>query len=247
MLQRDTPGRQLNLPHGDHMLHWLLGALTVAIFVNEPLSNLELLPRWAQALVLPVIVSFSVLGLSHPTRLAKPLIVLALMLPLIEMWVLVWPSNTAILVVAGVAATCFLLLTVALLREVFSPGTITMARIEGAIAVYLLIAVGFAVFYETIEVVSPGSFRGAARLIELNFGSSFLYFSLITQATVGYGDIVPIHSAARSLATLQAVIGQFYIAVLVSRLVSLELLDREKRQTAARARERAGIMRGADD
>ena len=225
-----TPGGALRLPHGDHMLHWLLGALMVAIFVTEPLSNLQLLPRWIQGEFLPTIVSVCVLGLSRPTRLAKPLIILGLLLPVAEIWVMLQPSVASSLVLALVAASCFVLLIAALLREVFAPGVITWARIEGAIAVYLLIAVGFATLYATAEILSPNSFQGVRPdTAGDDFGSSFLYFSLITQTTVGFGDIVPLHPGARSLSTLQAICGQFYIAVLVSRLVSLEIVDRERR------------------
>lgn len=240
MFSARTPGRALRLPHGDHMLHWLLGALMVAIFVTEPLSSLDLLPRWVQGLVLPLIVSVCVLGLSRPTRLAKPLIVLGFLLPAAEAWVLVQPSVPANLTLAFVAASCFLLLVAALLREVFAPGAITWARIEGAIAVYLLIAVGFATLYATAEILSPNSFQGVRPAKGDDFGSSFLYFSLVTQTTVGYGDIVPLHPGARSMATLQSICGQFYIAILVSRLVSLELVDRERRHAEREAREHRG-------
>jgi hypothetical protein len=49
------------------------------------------------------------------------------------------------------------------------------------------------------------------------------YFSFVTMTTLGYGDIVPVSSAARGLATLQAVVGQLYLAVLVARLVGLHV------------------------
>jgi len=53
-----------------------------------------------------------------------------------------------------------------------------------------------------------------------------LYFSLATLTTTGYGDIVPLHSVARSQATLEAVIGQLYPATLLARLVTLEMQGR---------------------
>ena len=51
--------------------------------------------------------------------------------------------------------------------------------------------------------------------------AAMLYFSFVTQATLGYGDIVPVNSAARSLATMQAIMGQIYLVTIVARLVSL--------------------------
>jgi hypothetical protein len=55
-----------------------------------------------------------------------------------------------------------------------------------------------------------------------------LYFSLTTLTTTGYGDIVPLDPFARSLANLESVIGQFYLAITVARLVTLELEDRRR-------------------
>jgi hypothetical protein len=48
-----------------------------------------------------------------------------------------------------------------------------------------------------------------------------MYFSFVTIASLGYGDIVPLSAPARSVAVLEALSGQMYLAVLVARLVSL--------------------------
>src|SRR6202040_2766964 len=58
--------------------------------------------------------------------------------------------------------------------------------------------------------------------------ATMLYFSLTTLTTTGYGDIVPVDPFARSLANLESVIGQFYLAITVARLVTLELEDRRR-------------------
>jgi voltage-gated potassium channel Kch len=59
-----------------------------------------------------------------------------------------------------------------------------------------------------------------------NFVGNLIYFSFVTLTTTGYGDIVPIHPYARSLANIEAVIGQLYPATLLARLVTLELKSR---------------------
>ena len=56
--------------------------------------------------------------------------------------------------------------------------------------------------------------------------SSWLYFSFVTLTTLGYGDITPVSATARSLSFMQAVAGQFYVAVLVAGLVSAYISDR---------------------
>jgi len=107
---------------------------------------------------------------------------------------------------------------------VLAPGEVTGRRIEGAIALYLLIALLFATAYEMLEAASPGAFAGA-----LGHPEPFRYFSLIVQTSTGFGDITPVAPLARTLVTLQAVTGQIFIAVLLARLVSLELAGRGRR------------------
>lgn len=58
--------------------------------------------------------------------------------------------------------------------------------------------------------------------------SDLIYFSFSMLTTVGYGDIVPVHPIARSLSSVEAIIGQLYPATLLARLVTLELEDRRR-------------------
>jgi len=100
-------------------------------------------------------------------------------------------------------------------------------RIVGAICVYVLIGLGWAAIYETLDGVAPGSFRFPA---ETAWAASstlrYRYFSFITLATVGYGDITPVTALAGTLAALEAIAGQLYIGITVARLVALSLVDR---------------------
>jgi hypothetical protein len=80
-----------------------------------------------------------------------------------------------------------------------------------------------------IGELSPGAFAnivaGMGRSEEV---ATMLYFSLTTLTTTGYGDIVPLDPFARSLANLESVIGPFYLAITVARLVTMELADRRR-------------------
>lgn len=114
-------------------------------------------------------------------------------------------------------------MVVVVLERVLRAGRVTVHRINGAIAAYILIAVLFANVFALIEQVRPGSFHGLA--VTGGWGS-FIYFSQVTMFTVGYGDITPVAAFARSLAMLEGLIGQLFPAILLARLVALEIEDR---------------------
>ncbi len=113
------------------------------------------------------------------------------------------------------------------LRQVSQDGPVSGHRVRGSIALYLLIAILFAFLYGLAEELSPGAFAlvegpagGAAR------GEVFYYFSIVTLTTVGFGDITAVHPFVRSLVMLEALIGQLYPAILIARLVTLQLETR---------------------
>ena len=110
------------------------------------------------------------------------------------------------------------------LALVFRPGPITARRIEGAIAVYLLLGFTWAQAYELVALWHPGAFAGAIEGRDANPWST--YYSFVTLTTLGYGDIRPVHPLARALAVLEALTGQLYLAILLARLVSLEIQSR---------------------
>ena len=118
---------------------------------------------------------------------------------------------------------CSILAWIVLLRT-FSAGPITIYRIEGSIVVYLLLGLIFANAYETVYLFyHESAFKGlAGRDIR-----EFQYFSLVTLTTVGYGDITPAIPVSRSLANLEALMGQLYPAILIARLVSMEIAERK--------------------
>jgi hypothetical protein len=131
-----------------------------------------------------------------------------------------------------VGDTLFTLLSLATLifivfRQVSQDGPVSGHRVRGAIALYLLIAILFAFLYGLTEELAPGAFimpggpdGSAAR------GETFYYFSIVTLTTVGFGDITAVLPFVRSLVMLEALIGQLYPAILIARLVTLQLETR---------------------
>jgi hypothetical protein len=109
-------------------------------------------------------------------------------------------------------------------------------RIVGAICVYILIGLGCASVYETLDGVIPGSFRFPADTAWSTPGPiRYRYFSFVTLATLGYGDVTPVTMLAGTLASLQAIGGQLYIGITVARLVALSLVDRAGAGTSSRS------------
>lgn len=88
--------------------------------------------------------------------------------------------------------------------------------IMGAVFGYVLIAVTWSLLYVQIELDTPGSFNSPS---EKTTSSDFMYFSLVTLTSLGYGDITPLRPVPRLLAGLQAATGTIYIAVFIGRIV----------------------------
>jgi Ion channel len=117
---------------------------------------------------------------------------------------------------------------VVILSHVLRQKKVTPDVIMGAASVYFLMGVSWAFIFLFLETSHAGSFSFAAgRLKELD---DFLYFSLVTLTTTGYGDITPVSSAARSLAVLEAVIGQLYMAVTIARLVGIQISQTQQKK-----------------
>ena len=136
----------------------------------------------------------------------------------------------------GLSQVCgFLFLaftSAAILNSILRPAKVTTDIVNGAICVYMMIAVAWAFLFSLLEVFQPESFKLPALLqvgediayMDVRRLSIFMYYSLVTLTTLGYGDITPITHPARNLAALEAVVGQLFIAVLIARLVGLRVV-----------------------
>lgn len=111
-------------------------------------------------------------------------------------------------------------------RVVFSAGEVTHHRVQGAVVVYLNLALIFATVFDAMTLLLPAAFSHVTPGIGHQFGT-LLYFSLSTLTTTGFGDIVPVHPIARSLSNLESATGQIYQATLLARLVSLHVAHRK--------------------
>ncbi len=216
------------LPRGEHALHPLLLALLLLILVVKPLVELRWLPGYAMAIGLQAVILAGLFCLDAARHRTRHLVVVALLTAAgLQGLSLGLSGGTPPLVAAGAAALALSTLIAAILAQVFAAGRVNFRRIEGAIAAYLLIGLVFACLYELLHRLDPGAFlHHGAPASEVGEVASYLFFSFVTLTTTGYGDIVPVHPIARSLAILEALTGQLYLAILLARLVSLEIAHR---------------------
>ncbi|MGD8629070.1 MAG: ion channel [bacterium] len=109
-----------------------------------------------------------------------------------------------------------------LIRYIISAKEVTADILYGSVCVYLLMGIVFAIIYRFIDVLDPAAFSGGAAVSGgAPKGGEFTYFSFVTLTTLGYGDILPVSRYAKTFAFLEAIAGTLYVAILISRLVSL--------------------------
>jgi hypothetical protein len=202
----------------DHGLSVFTVVLLVEIFVVTPLS-----PRGGHAQVSDV--AYAALLLSGVYALAQghwsrlvlvPVAALALAIAFAR-----WFTRVPEPLVLASGLLLLLLYLGVVLGHTLRAGPVTAHRLHGGVAAYLLLGLIWAYAYRLLEILRPGAFSG----VGAGETAALTYYSFVTLTTMGYGDVLPVHPLARSLATLEAVVGVLYVAILVSRLVSLAMVE----------------------
>jgi Ion channel len=208
----------------------LLVSLGLLIFVFLPLETSGLAgPGWMFVVDVwfagVIVAGASALGWHRVQRgiiVAGVLIVLAVMaLRLLARGFEGWWFET---IASAVSVLVLSLLVALILTQVFRDGPTVRDRLFGGVAAYLLLGLDWAEAYRFVDVLIPGSFHGLTWAARAHNLSSFVYFSIATLTTAGYGDIVPVSLPARSLSNLESLTGQLFPAILIARLVSMSLL-----------------------
>ena len=150
--------------------------------------------------------------------LTSLVVIVAVILRWVRWWtptkaLLLWSVSTGLAAVFAIAAV--------LLWQVFRPGPVTMMRVQGAIAAYLCIGAGWAHAYHIVALLDPGAFDVAGS--DASVASTWVNYSFGMLTTVGYTGIAAVHPLAHTLGSAEAVTGQLYLAVLVARLVSMQV------------------------
>ncbi|HBZ69992.1 MAG TPA: hypothetical protein DEP35_09760 [Deltaproteobacteria bacterium] len=140
------------------------------------------------------------------------------------------PNSSLARIESGLSLVFCVLLGAVILIQVLRSGPINAQRIQGAVALYLLLARVWTFAYVLVALGDSRAFSFPAEGLHPQvLHARLLYFSIMTLTTVGYGDITPVNPIAGSLAALEGMIGQLFPVLLLARLVSMELYHQQQR------------------
>jgi hypothetical protein len=197
----------------------LLLLLVAMVFVVPVLSLDAGVELVAIDIMMTLILTIGILAVADHRGIAVLLVALTIVALGVRWAASLVPSPMLPLMREGATLISLLTLAIAIGISVFGRGRAAADRLIGAVVLYLLIGIVWAVAYAILDGLSPEAFtggRGAGFAMQ-----HWVYFSFVTLTTVGYGDIVPAARAAQSMAMLEALVGQLYPAVILARLVSL--------------------------
>jgi len=202
-----------------NLLFWLFVYLVVSPFMTTLPHS-----RYIFQFLLTLVLLFAVLAV-HRKKGIMTLSVTLMALTLVFLWlgvlgVIRYSDQVSHLIMVLYLAT----LVYSFFRAILSATKVTSSLICATLCLYLIIGLLWGALFVLLEAAAPGSFSGGV----LDHASSmadrlhsFVYFSFITLTTLGYGDITPQTQGAGALCQAEAIVGQFYIAVLVARFVSM--------------------------
>ena len=199
--------------------------------------------------LMTTVIVFSVSEGSLNRRLTFGILLIGVLNVGASLWIAFWPHPEVLAIVVARSLGALFVAVVGgfMLRKMWQLRHVTLDSIGGGLAVYLLLGVGWTHLYALVETFDPGSFitrtlDGSAHgLTEYRSGTypQLFFFSFVTLTTLGYGDILPVSSAAKGLAIAEAIVGPVFLAILMARLVGLyvaqETRDAEKLGSDGRA------------
>ena len=143
------------------------------------------------------------------------------------------PSETIFVITISLAIVFMFLCTISTLYDVIRRAKVTLEILRGVVCAYFMIAFVFAYIYYLLEFLFPGSFHMLVRdpsfVTYSRDLSQLMYFSFITLLTIGFGDITATLDISQTMVVLEGTVGQFYIAILVARIVSVYAISSDKR------------------
>lgn len=161
----------------------------------------------------------------HHTDSVK-IIAMVLAIPtFILIWLGLFEQIEWIFIAGLISSLVFLIFSIFSLLNRVLLGRVTSDVLRGTICVYFMIGFAFAAIFTLIEIFYPNSFKGFVDRVPFlshgHYHSELVYFSFITLLAIGYGDITPVSDIGQMFAVSEGLVGQFYLAILVARMVSV--------------------------
>ena len=138
---------------------------------------------------------------------------------------LLYPQKAFILISLVFMIIFVFVTTGSIIKRVVINARVRLETLKGVVCAYFMVAIGFSFAYLLIDIIAPGSFHFSnvdpTIITDSHYLSELMYFSFVTLLCIGYGDIIAVEDVAQTFAILEGIVGQFYIAILVSRLVAV--------------------------
>jgi len=198
--------------------------LVFLLFLLRPLvGNDWYRPIWKMIFTFSLIAA--VFNCNH--RRSIKIICLILAIPTIVFgWLNIYYAKPTVVIANALVTFFFLAIsTYSILCDVILRARVTLETLRGVICAYFMVAFAFAYAYYLIEYLFPGSFYLARQHISsslyVEYLAQMIYFSFITLLTIGYGDVVAVKELGQTIVILEGILGQFYIAIIVARIVAV--------------------------
>lgn len=211
----------------------LLIVFVLDLFILQPLEALSGWAKYFVDVVVLVCVVLSILSVVR-IRMASILFVAFTTIAMVlRAFRIALPEVGVGYLQAVFALVAAAILAWLVLGLVLRSGRVTIHRIQGAVVVYLILAMMWTQAYRIVALYDPGAFvvTDEVQRVDADVTSklSFFSFSVITAAS--FIDLTPVNPIARSLAMLEALTGQLYLVILIARLVSLEVEARHAKES----------------
>jgi len=141
-----------------------------------------------------------------------------------------FPHQATIYFILVLLLVFFIRVFIIAAKQVLFVGDIDANKIIGSLTLYILLGLIWAVIYLLLLAMDPQSFSGIEASNWQQGFSRVAYYSFVTLTTLGYGDILPTNHIAEFFVYMEAIIGVFYMAIIVSSLLSLHLTANQEKK-----------------
>jgi hypothetical protein len=207
-------------------------AFLILVAILLPMIRLSLPGRIGLALVFGLTLIFGAFAAIRSRIVTYFVVGLTLTTFAVDLMCEFAPSHGSRVLETALKLVCLSILVIMTLRQVLRPGPVTIYRVIGGIAGYLLIGYTWTFAYQLLVQHVPDAIEFAPGIVDITSRqpNHLIYFSFVTLTTVGYGDVHPVHPVMRSLAVAEALVGQLYLAILIASLVGMALQTRSAPQ-----------------